>query len=139
MTRRTFIQAVFLSLFSIFLFASIEPGRAEVKTDAVQAQLYFGLRSADGKGVSEQAWAKFLADVVTPRFPDGLTVLAAYGQGRSGPPPFPMMAETTKLLIIVHPDDEASRQKLNEIKQAYKETFTQDSVFHVEVPARLVD
>lgn len=136
MTRRSFIQA---ALISFTLASTTLPAMAQAKTDLVQAQLYFGLRSADGSGVSEQEWARFLSDVVTPRFPDGLTVLGAYGQGRSGPPTPIVVAETTKLLIIVHPDDAASRQKLAEIKQEYAKAFNQDSVFHVELPARLVD
>ena len=36
-----------------------------------------------GGEVSEEEWRAFLETEVTPRFPDGLTVLTAYGQWRS--------------------------------------------------------
>ena len=42
--------------------------------------LYFGLAKGDGSLVSEAEWDAFLADTVTPRFPDGLTVYDARGQ-----------------------------------------------------------
>ncbi|WP_170984568.1 DUF3574 domain-containing protein [Rhodoligotrophos defluvii] len=135
--------ALFLAVMFLGLAASL--GQAQQQNsapsyDAVQSQLFFGLRSKDGTGVSEQAWAKFLAEVITPRFPDGLTVLSAYGQGRAGPPsPALTSAETTKLLVVVHPDTDEARQKLQEIRAEYVRRFNQDSVFHVEVPARIVE
>lgn len=135
MTRKGLITTAFLAF---VLVAGIAPV-SQAADEVVQSQLYFGLRSLDGSGVSEQEWARFLAEVITPRFPDGLTVLGAYGQGRSGPPTTPITAETTKILVIVHPATEEAKKKLTEIKQAYMKTFNQDSVFHVEVPARLVD
>ena len=42
-------------------------------------QLFFGRSTIEGGEVSDEAWAAFLADTVTPRFPDGLTVLDAAG------------------------------------------------------------
>lgn len=103
----------------------------------VQSTLYFGLKSSDGAGVSEQQWAKFLADVVTPRFPDGLTVLSAYGQGAS-PGPDAVLAELTKVLIIVHPAGEAEAAKIAEIKAKYSKDFDQPGVFHTEANVRIV-
>ena len=45
-------------------------------------QLFFGRSNAGGEVVSDEAWAAFLADTVTPRFPDGLTVVDGAGQWR---------------------------------------------------------
>ena len=54
---------------------------------AVQVDLYFGRDKPSGGEVSEAEWAAFLAESVTPRFPDGLSVLPVEGQTRvpSGP------------------------------------------------------
>ena len=49
-------------------------------------QLLLGRSTSDGGEVSEEEWLAFLADTVTPRFPDGLTVLDAAGQWRDGTP-----------------------------------------------------
>src|SRR5271168_17538 len=48
----------------------------------VDTKLYFGLGLADNpnQGVSEARWREFLDREVTPRFPNGLSVLDVYGQ-----------------------------------------------------------
>ena len=104
---------------------------------AVQSTLYFGLKGADGRGVSEQEWARFLAEVVTPRFPQGLTVITAYGQG-TNPGSDAVLAEMTKVLIVVHPDDDASAGRIAEIKAKYSQDFGQTGVFHTETDVRIV-
>ncbi|WP_342643556.1 DUF3574 domain-containing protein [Rhodoligotrophos ferricapiens] len=133
-----------LTLIAVLFNLAAIPAHAQERkwhnAEAIQSQLYFGLRSKDGAGVSEQAWARFLSEVVTPRFPDGLTVLSAYGQSRDqASAPALTTAETTKLLLIVHPDTHDAQKKLGEIKAEYVKRFKQDSVFQVEVPARIVE
>ncbi len=44
---------------------------------ATRSDLYFGLDLAGGGAVDEEAWADFLGEVVTPRFPDGFTMIDA--------------------------------------------------------------
>src|SRR5258705_7403509 len=54
-----------------------------------QIELMFGRSIAGHLRVGEAAWARFLAREITPRFPDGLTVLDTAGQWRAparGPP-----------------------------------------------------
>jgi hypothetical protein len=41
-------------------------------------RLYFGLNTPQG-AVSESEWESFLAEIVTPRFPSGLTVIDGRG------------------------------------------------------------
>ena len=48
----------------------------------VKYQLFMGRSNQTGEVVDDAAWATFLGDTVTPRFPDGLTVLDARGQWR---------------------------------------------------------
>ena len=76
--------------------------------------------------VSEEEWAQFLADTVTPRFPEGLTVTDGAGQwqAESGE----VLKEGTKILtLLVWPDDTAL-QRLNEISAEYERRFDQESV-----------
>jgi len=108
--------------------------------NATQTTLYFGLRTPDGKGVSEQAWSRFLAEVVTPRFPDGLTVLNAYGQGSSNAATGGLViAETTKMLVIVRHDTPEAAQKIEEIKADYRRLFSPTGIFHTEAAARVIE
>ena len=46
---------------------------------AVMDSLYFGTAMSTGH-VTQEDWQRFLSDVITPRFPDGLTAWAAAGQ-----------------------------------------------------------
>ncbi|OYY28281.1 MAG: hypothetical protein B7Y65_01440, partial [Azorhizobium sp. 35-67-15] len=54
----------------------------------LESQLFFSLNTPDGRGVSEQQWVQFVAEVVAPRFPGGLTVLEAQGLA-AAPTPSP--------------------------------------------------
>jgi hypothetical protein len=119
-------------------FATVTgPTAAQEPVAAVQTTLYFGLKSADGSVVSEKQWARFLAEVVTPRFPQGLTVVTAYGQG-ANPGADVVLAELTKVLIVVHPGDKTSTAKVSEIKAQYSKDFGSTGVFHTESDVRVV-
>jgi Protein of unknown function (DUF3574) len=107
------------------------PGGA---TASVVSTLFFGMASRDGRGVSEQAWDGFLATVVTPRFPDGLTVLSGYGQYR-GPSAGAIVRETTKVLLVVHAGTAEQEQAIAEIIAAYRRAFDQEAVLHLARPA----
>lgn len=48
----------------------------------VADRMYFGRNIPGGGTVSDSAWKVFLAEVVTPRFPEGFTVLRSEGQWR---------------------------------------------------------
>ena len=64
-------------------------------------RLFFGRSQGEVEVVSEEAWRAFLAEEVTPRFPDGLTVLDAAGQWREGSGT--IVRERTKLLLVLAP------------------------------------
>jgi hypothetical protein len=95
------------------------------------ALLYFGATGPAGQ-VSEQAWQSFLADTVTPRFPEGLSVWSASGQWRSSAGE--INREDSRILNIVHPGGPSQERSLQEIVSAYKSRFRQESVLRVESP-----
>ncbi len=92
-------------------------------------QLFFGLSQADGGTISEEAWREFLADTVTPRFPDGLTVLSGNGQWRDASGE--VLREGSKLLIIYAPPGDEGRRAIDEISEEYERRFDQESVLRV--------
>src|SRR5215203_4392269 len=63
-------------------FTSDFAGKIYVSKPFLRTELYFGTAKADSSTITEDEWKIFLADVVTPRFPDGFTVLTGYGQFR---------------------------------------------------------
>ena len=92
----------------------------------LRAEFYFGRNIGGRVGVSERQWARFLAREITPRFPDGLTVLDARGQWRD-PARQVLVREPSKLVVIVAADDADTRRRLAEVAAAYKKRFRQKS------------
>ena len=130
--RRLFEAAVV----AVCLGACAQPGAppacAAPLKPALEVDLYFGRDKQGGGEVSEAEWAAFVADTVTPRFPDGLSVLNVEGQARE--PSGRIVRERTKLLVIVVFDAPAHRGKVSEIVEAYNSRFGQHSVFRSEQP-----
>lgn len=97
---------------------------------ALEINLYFGRDIEGGGEVSESQWAEFVAAEVTPRFPDGLSVLNVAGQSRNSKNQ--TLRERTKLLVIVVSDPPAHQPKVVAIIDAYNKRFAQNSVFRTE-------
>ena len=97
---------------------------------AVEVSLYFGGEAGSGRAVSEAEWAAFMAEEVTPRFPDGLSVVDVAGQYRE--PSGRMVHEKTKLLIVVVFDSPAHLAKVQAVIDAYNRRHNQNSVFRTE-------
>ncbi|MDF3810415.1 MULTISPECIES: DUF3574 domain-containing protein [Rhodopseudomonas] len=91
------------------------------------AELLFGRNIADRLGVSDKAFADFTAREITPRFPDGLTVIDANGQWRDTERGA-LVREPSKLVLIAFDDSTEKRAALAAIAQAYKARFKQQSV-----------
>ena len=96
-------------------------------------KLFFGRSQGEVEVVSEADWGAFLAEEVTPRFPDGLTVLDAAGQWRDGSGT--IVRERTKLLLVLAPPGADAMQRTDEIAEAYKRAFGQSSVLRVVTEA----
>jgi uncharacterized protein DUF3574 len=85
------------------------------------------------RGCSE-AFKQFLDAVVTPCFPDGLTVLTGKGQFRESDGQ--IVQETSFVLILLYPLDARteSNVKIEAIRTRYKDAFLQESVLRVDDP-----
>jgi hypothetical protein len=92
----------------------------------ISADLFFG-RSAGRRVVSETEFAAFLASEITPRFPDGLTVLEAHGQWYNRERGT-IVREASKLVKIIFADDARKRADLEAIAASYRLKFHQQSV-----------
>lgn len=93
-------------------------------------ELYFGTTQKDGSTVSDAAWGNFLDEEVTPRFPDGLTVLRGYGQWRNSTGE--IAKEGSIVLVILYFPSDESEAKIEDIRAAYKDRFDQESVMRVD-------
>jgi hypothetical protein len=96
-----------------------------------RTELYFGKGKPDGSTVTDDEFRAFLDDVITARFPDGLTVLPGDGQfrGSSGR----ITREAAMFVILHYPAAEKdSNSRIEEIRAIYRKTFRQESVLRVD-------
>jgi hypothetical protein len=98
------------------------------------AELVFGRNIGDSLGVSEADWNRFLDEEVTPRFPDGLTVMSASGQWRDTERGN-VVQEPSKVLVVVLGDETRDKLRIAEIASAYKQRFQQQGVLTMLRPA----
>lgn len=99
----------------------------------LRTELYFGRAIPAGGEVTDEQWRQFLAEVVTPRFPAGFSVLEASGQWRGDDGA--VAREASQVLLIYHAPDADSQRKVNEIADAYARMFGQESVMRVTTRA----
>jgi hypothetical protein len=100
-----------------------------------RTELYFGRSIPGGGTVTDAEWEQFLADVVTPRFPDGFTIMNATGQYREKNGTIDK--EQTEVLVFFYPVNKrtVSRRKIEEIRRAYVKQFKQESVLRLDYPS----
>jgi hypothetical protein len=99
-------------------------------TALARLELLFGMGKKDGGEVSEAEWRAFLDAEVTPRFPDGLMVMMAYGQWRSGAGR--PAKENSRVVEIWYRPTADSEARIEAIRAAYKSRFGQESVMRVD-------
>ena len=97
--------------------------------------MFFGLQRRDGAPVTEQEWASFVEQVVTPRFPSGLTVFDGAGQWRNAANR--IEREPSKVLVILHPASESIDAQIDEVRRLYCERFNQEAVMKVTSAAHV--
>lgn len=95
---------------------------------AIQEVLYFGTQTPSSH-VTQEEWEQFLAEVVTPRFPEGLSSWSASGQWRSASGQ--IVREPSYVVSLIHPDDPTAHRAIQEITSAYKTRFQQEAVLRI--------
>ena len=101
----------------------------------VVEQLFFGRYGSGQQVVSDSAWSNFLAEVVTPRFPDGFTVWPAAGQWRRSDGQ--IEHESSFVLELVHSSSATADSNVDVIISVYKKRFHQEAVLRVVIPAHV--
>jgi Protein of unknown function (DUF3574) len=98
----------------------------------VRTELYFGTAKPDGT-VTEAEFLDFVDQHVTPRFPQGLTLLRADGQFQGEGA---VLKEQSFVLILLYPYDSLDEgfQHIEYIRSLYRGQFGQQSVLRVDHP-----
>ena len=98
----------------------------------VRDVVYFGRNRPDGGTVSDSEWQGFLDRVVTPKFPDGFTVVEGTGQwkGRTGM----VERERSAVVTFLHAGSAADRGAVAAVAEEYKRRFRQEAVLRERTP-----
>lgn len=130
MRRLRFVISMLIAVFILAGCSAYTVSSCPAGTDEfTEYRLFFGRSSGGEEVVSDEAWADFLADTVTPRFPDGLTVVDGAGQWRGGDGV--VQRERSKVLIILTSPGEEAMRLTDEISEEYETRFNQQTVLRV--------
>lgn len=95
-----------------------------------RTELLFGLSRSNGPDITEEEFQGFIDLQVTPRFPEGLTLLSGNGQFQDSAGN--IIQEGSKLLILLYPFSKDRSALVDEVRAEYKSAFQQESVLRVD-------
>ena len=93
----------------------------------IEAQLFFGRDIAGRAPVSDAEWADFVSAVIARNFPDGFTINEGDGEWRD-PKSLKVVREQSKIVVIAATRSPAFAKKLQDVTDAYRARFHQQSV-----------
>ncbi|MBD2536825.1 DUF3574 domain-containing protein, partial [Nostoc flagelliforme FACHB-838] len=82
-----------------------------------------------GQEVSESEFQTFVDSVITPRFPNGLTIFDASGQFQDSTGI--IIEESSKVISFIFEDTLDNETSINQIIEAYLQQFSQESVLTI--------
>ena len=106
------------------------PGNCAGLTPMTRTELFFGRNIRAAERVTDAEWQRFLDEEITPRFPDGLTVLSSTGQWRQTDGH--VITERGFVVAIVAPGSAEMQRNFDAIREAYRSRFSQESVLLVQ-------
>jgi hypothetical protein len=112
--------------------ALVAPGTGATRW--LRTDLFFGCARPDGTAISAAEWEAFLDGEITPRFPEGLTVLEAAGQWQEADGD--IIEEHSKVVLLLYPHaaQEESHAEIEAIRTAYEQRFGQEAVLRTDEP-----
>ncbi|MGH2416156.1 MAG: DUF3574 domain-containing protein, partial [Microcystaceae cyanobacterium] len=124
MMKNIITQITAIAATSIALSMAIAVGTPKAEADTpplIQQDLFFG-----GGEVSEAQFQSFVDNVITPRFPAGLTIFDADGQFLNSTGT--LVEEQSKGVTLIFDDTQENETSINEIVENYLQQFQQESV-----------
>ena len=95
-----------------------------------RTELFFVFLKSTHPYVNDHQFKDFVDTEVTPRFPDGLTLLTGIGQyqDESGN----IVQEKSRILILLYPYSQEKSDAVDEIRTAYVNRFNQMGVLRID-------
>ena len=114
------------------------PSAAVRAENYYRTELYMGMSIPGGSMVSDEAWEKFLSEIVTPQFPDGFTILGGRGQYREASGTIAKEPSHVLVFLYKKADRKAAGVKIEQIRAEYKKRFAQESVLRVDITKAVI-
>ena len=96
-----------------------------------RTELLLGLSKHNGSTVTDAEFQHFIDTEVTPRFPEGFTIVPGSGQFKDSRGL--IIRESARVLVVLYPSsDRRSSQHIDEIRATYKDRHQQESVVRVD-------
>lgn len=112
--------------------APAAPTPVDCRSRVSREVLYFGRLIGDTGMVSDSAWERFVAEVITPAFPEGFSVMSGVGQWRGADGK--VISEPNKMVIFATPGSPETEAALLRIGERYRTLFGQEAVLHEHSP-----
>jgi hypothetical protein len=113
------------------LALELRKGQQNVQGQAPQpmlvAELFFGRNIKERGPLTDAEWAEFVAETITPNFPEGFTVFDGQGQWRN-PLTGNIAGARTKIVLIAAKREPDLTRRLSSVIDIYKTQFRQQSV-----------
>ena len=105
-------------LLPVFVLSLLLAGCSSTSTGArwSRSEVFFGMSRPNGPAITSAEWQTFVNDVVTPKFPAGLTIVDSTGQWRNAAGTIEQ--EPSKMLVLLHPANPAVESQIDEIRAA---------------------
>jgi hypothetical protein len=104
-------------------------GQQSIRT----AQLFFGRNDLAASRIDDAEFRRFVDQELSPRFPDGLTMLDGGRQWAGAENQ--RIRESAKVVLIVLPGRGDARARIAAVRAAYKARYHQDPALVVSEPA----
>lgn len=124
------MRKIFVLLISMLIFISacqsnIINDCPDGLTKFNKVSLYFGTSTNEGI-ITNEEWSNFLDEIVTPNFPEGMTIHDTYGQWKR--PDGGIVKEPGKVIVHIYDINEDKSENINAIINGFKERFQAQSV-----------
>lgn len=106
-------------------------GKCSIGVLSARTDLFFGTDRVGMAPVSDNEWQNFVDTVITPRFPEGLSMYPITGQYLQGMM-VGLIKEKSYDVVLLHDGTDGPSQTIEQIRTSYKTQFNQESVLRLD-------
>ena len=125
-----------LLLTSVWVYHVTAQDQASATQSWTRTELYYGAGPLPADPEREARWKSYINEIVTPRFPEGLTLLEGTGQWRVKEGQTPRR-NRTRILILIHEATQEKSRQVDEIRTLWKDISGHQSVLRVSQAAEV--